>query len=77
MRRRSHELEPVPRSGRDVPRRDGLDVLLHERPYKDSWTLEAAADEIRGASGTQFDPAVVKAFDALGPSGWRVGSTVG
>jgi putative two-component system response regulator len=48
-----------------------FDVLVHERPYKEEWTAGDAAAEIRRAAGTQFDPTVVEAFDALGPSGWR------
>ena len=50
---------------------DVFDVLVHERPYKDSWSVEAAAEEIRTGAGTQFDPAVVEVFDALGPAGWQ------
>jgi HD-GYP domain-containing protein (c-di-GMP phosphodiesterase class II) len=47
-------------------------VLVHERPYKESWTVEAAAEEIRRGSGTQFDPDVVAAFDGLGAEAWRL-----
>jgi HD-GYP domain-containing protein (c-di-GMP phosphodiesterase class II) len=50
---------------------DVFDVLVHERPYKDSWSVEAAAEEIRKGAGTQFDPAVVVVFEELGPTGWR------
>jgi putative nucleotidyltransferase with HDIG domain len=50
---------------------DVFDVLVHERPYKDSWTADAAAEEIRRGAGTQFAPAVVEAFDSLGASAWR------
>jgi HD-GYP domain-containing protein (c-di-GMP phosphodiesterase class II) len=46
---------------------DVFDVLVHERPHKESWTAEAAAQEIRRGAGTQFDPAVVRAFDELAP----------
>ena len=47
-----------------------FDVLVHERPYKEAWTVEDAAGEIRTGSGTQFDPAVVAAFDALAAGSW-------
>ena len=47
-----------------------FDVLVHERPYKESWTVEAAAAEIEGGAGTQFDPEVVEAFADLGPRAW-------
>jgi HD-GYP domain-containing protein (c-di-GMP phosphodiesterase class II) len=50
---------------------DVFDVLVHERPYKDSWTVEEAAEEIRRGAGTQFDPSVVQAFEDLGPRAWR------
>jgi putative two-component system response regulator len=50
---------------------DVFDVLVHERPYKESWTVEAAAEEIRSGAGTQFAPAAVEAFEALGPAIWR------
>jgi HD-GYP domain-containing protein (c-di-GMP phosphodiesterase class II) len=50
---------------------DVFDVLVHERPYKESWTVEAAAEEIRRGPGTQFDPDVVKAFEALGEGAWQ------
>jgi HD-GYP domain-containing protein (c-di-GMP phosphodiesterase class II) len=49
---------------------DVFDVLVHERPYKESWTVEAAAEEIRRGAGTPFDPQVVGAFEALGAAAW-------
>jgi len=63
--------EDIPAVARIAAVADVFDVLVHERPYKDSWSVEAAAEEIRKGSGTQFDPAVVEAFEALGPDGWR------
>jgi putative two-component system response regulator len=50
---------------------DVFDVLVNERPYKESWTVEAAAEEIRRGAGTQFAPTAVEAFSALGPEVWR------
>ena len=50
---------------------DVFDVLVHERPYKESWTVEAAGEEIRRGAGTQFDPDVVRAFEELGASAWQ------
>jgi putative nucleotidyltransferase with HDIG domain len=60
----------IPLAGRLVHVADVFDVLVHERPYRESFTWEQAAAEIRAGSGTQFDPEVVRAFEALGPSGW-------
>ena len=67
-------------AGRDIPLvarlvavADVFDVLVHERPYKEAWTVEDAASEIRTGAGTQFDPDVVQAFDALGAGSWTAG----
>jgi putative nucleotidyltransferase with HDIG domain len=60
----------IPLVGRLVAVADVFDVLVHERPYKEAWTVESAAGEIRAGAGTQFDPAVVAAFDALGAGSW-------
>lgn len=62
--------EAIPLAGRLVAVADVFDVLVHERPYKEEWTPQEAAEEIRRASGTQFDPAVIEAFEALGPRAW-------
>jgi putative nucleotidyltransferase with HDIG domain len=63
--------EAIPVEARLVALADVFDVLVHERPYKESWTVEAAVEEIRSAAGTQFAPAVVAAFERLGPSAWH------
>jgi putative nucleotidyltransferase with HDIG domain len=52
----------IPISGRIVALADVLDALLHERPYKHAWALDAATAEVHRLSGRQFDPAVVAAF---------------
>jgi putative nucleotidyltransferase with HDIG domain len=62
--------EAIPVAARLVHVADVFDILVHERPYKESWTVEAAAREIAGGAGTQFDPEAVGAFTALGPAGW-------
>jgi putative nucleotidyltransferase with HDIG domain len=62
--------EAIPLAARLVAVADVFDVLVHERPYKDAWTVEDAAGEIRAGAAAQFDPAVVDAFDALGAGGW-------
>jgi putative nucleotidyltransferase with HDIG domain len=63
--------EDVPVEARLVSVADVFDVLVHERPYKESWTVEAAAEEIRRGAGTQFAPDVVRAFEGLGPAVWH------
>ncbi len=56
----------IPLVGRLVHVADVFDVLVHERPYKDAFSVEDAAAEIEGGAGTQFDPEVVEAFADLG-----------
>jgi putative nucleotidyltransferase with HDIG domain len=63
----------IPLVARLVAVADVFDVLVHERPYKEAWTVEDAAGEIREGAGTQFDPEVVSAFDALGAGSWTAG----
>jgi putative nucleotidyltransferase with HDIG domain len=64
--------EAIPIAARLVHLADVFDVLLHERPYKDSWTVEAAVEEIERGAGTDFDPAAVRVFKRLGVAGLQV-----
>jgi putative two-component system response regulator len=57
--------EEIPIAGRIVAVADVFDALTHDRPYKKAWPLLEAVAEIRRLSGTQFDPAVVDAFEAV------------
>lgn len=41
---------------------DTWDAMTSDRPYRDGLGDKVAAKELRDCSGTQFDPAVVKAF---------------
>src|SRR4051794_14815321 len=54
--------DAIPIAARLVHLADVFDVLLHERPYKDPWTIEAAVEEIERGAGTDFDPGVVQVF---------------
>jgi putative nucleotidyltransferase with HDIG domain len=67
--------DAIPIAGRVVAVADVFDILVHERPWKQEWKVEDAADEIRRSSGTQFDPAVVEAFEELGPATWQALAT--
>jgi HD-GYP domain-containing protein (c-di-GMP phosphodiesterase class II) len=44
---------------------DAYDAMTQDRPYRDAMTHEQAMHEIYQHNGTQFDPAVVTAFDDL------------
>jgi HD-GYP domain-containing protein (c-di-GMP phosphodiesterase class II) len=41
---------------------DSFDAMTSNRPYRNSLSLDAAFEELRRYSGSQFDPAVVDAF---------------
>jgi len=62
--------EDIPLVGRLVHVADVFDVLVHERPYKDAFSVEDAAKEITSGAGSQFDPEVVEAFTDLGARVW-------
>lgn len=57
--------ESIPFPARIFALCDVYDALISERPYKPAWTHDEAVREIAGATGSQFDPAVVHAFLAL------------
>jgi putative two-component system response regulator len=61
------EGEEIPLGGRITAVGDVFDALMHRRPYKDAWALDAALAEIRHAAGRHFDPAVVEVFEASDP----------
>jgi len=50
--------------GRIVALADVFDALTHKRTYKEAWSVEKAAEYIKEHSGTQFDPYLVKLFEA-------------
>ncbi|AGX87878.1 HD domain-containing phosphohydrolase [Candidatus Symbiobacter mobilis] len=50
--------------GRIVAVADVFDALTADRPYRQAWGVERAADFVRNGSGTRFDPACVEAFFA-------------
>jgi putative two-component system response regulator len=57
----------IPLCGRITAVADVFDALMHRRPYKEAWSLDAALAEIHDGSGRHFDPAVVDVFEASDP----------
>jgi response regulator RpfG family c-di-GMP phosphodiesterase len=52
----------IPLGARILAVADSFDAMTSDRPYRSSMPAKKAVDEIIRCSGTQFDPAVVKAF---------------
>jgi putative nucleotidyltransferase with HDIG domain len=50
---------------------DTLDAMTSDRPYRAAQSVNAARDEIRRFSGTQFDPKVVEIFLSMPESIWE------
>jgi diguanylate cyclase (GGDEF)-like protein/putative nucleotidyltransferase with HDIG domain len=53
---------------------DSYDAMRSPRVYKESFSQDKALAEIRGKAGTQFDPHVVKAFEAFLPELEKIGN---
>lgn len=54
--------EEIPLMARILSVADAFDAMTSDRPYRKMLSREAAISEIERCSGTQFDPAAVKAF---------------
>ena len=57
--------EEIPLAARVFAVADALDAITSDRLHRRGQSLEAARAAIRAGSGTQFDPQVVEALDAL------------
>jgi putative two-component system response regulator len=55
--------ECIPLAARIASVADAFDAMTSVRPYRTNRTLEEGLAEVRRCSGTQFDPAVVAAFE--------------
>ncbi|HZK88103.1 MAG TPA: HD domain-containing phosphohydrolase, partial [Anaerovoracaceae bacterium] len=54
--------ENIPYLARALSILDSYDAMIEDRPYRKAMSKEAAIEEIRKNSGTQFDPEVAKIF---------------
>jgi putative nucleotidyltransferase with HDIG domain len=57
--------EDIPLQARVFAVADALDALTTDRPYRPACGWAEARQVIRAASGTQFDPAIVAAYETL------------
>lgn len=58
--------EEIPLAARVFAVADTLDALTSDRPYRAARSLAEARAIIRENAGTQFDPAIVEAFERIG-----------
>lgn len=62
--------EEIPLAARIFAVVDALDTMTTNRPYRKALPYEQAKDEILRCSGTQFDPRIVEAFEAIPVNDW-------
>lgn len=64
---RGLKAEDIPEAGRIAAVADVFDALTNERAYREAFSVADALDQLHEGRGSQFDPAVVAAFDAVLP----------
>jgi HD-GYP domain-containing protein (c-di-GMP phosphodiesterase class II) len=57
--------EQIPLGARILAVVDAFEAMVEGRPYRPSLSVDAAREELLKNSGSQFDPKVVQAFEAL------------
>jgi HD-GYP domain-containing protein (c-di-GMP phosphodiesterase class II) len=57
--------EAIPLAARVFAVADALDALTTDRPYRPASSFAVARVEVRAGSGTQFDPAVIAAYEQI------------
>ena len=61
--------EQIPAGARILALADAFDAMTSTRPYRTALPLDRALGEVRDCAGSQFDPAVVRAFLAAWAEG--------
>jgi DNA-binding NarL/FixJ family response regulator len=64
---RGLKAKEIPEAGRIAAVADVFDALTNDRAYRSAFSIPEGLDKIRAARGSQFDPAVVEAFEAALP----------
>jgi cyclic di-GMP phosphodiesterase len=57
--------ESIPEAARVVAIADSFDAMTTRRPYRKELSPQEAYEEILAGSGSQYDPAIVKAFESV------------
>jgi putative nucleotidyltransferase with HDIG domain len=63
--------QDIPLGARIFAVADTLDAMTSDRPYRKALSFEAAFQEIRSCSGSQFDPRIAEAFLSIRPESWK------
>ena len=63
--------ESIPLNARIFAIADMFDALTSKRPYKESWTVDAAIAMLEQNSGSHFDPKLLSAFVTIAPGLYR------
>jgi diguanylate cyclase (GGDEF)-like protein/putative nucleotidyltransferase with HDIG domain len=61
--------DSIPVGARIIAVADAYSAMISSRPYREARDHEAAMAELRRCAGTQFDPAIIAAFEALVTAG--------
>jgi putative nucleotidyltransferase with HDIG domain len=64
--------EEIPLGARIFAIADALDAITSDRPYRKASSFSFAIEEIERCGGSQFDPAVLKAFTAIRIETWEL-----
>ena len=64
---RGLKAEEIPEPGRIAAVADVFDALTNDRPYRSAFSISEGLDKLNAGRGSQFDPAVVAAFEAALP----------
>lgn len=57
--------EKIPLGSRIIAVADSFDAMTSKRPYRDSFTMAQAIEELKKNAGTQFDPKIVDVFISI------------
>jgi len=63
--------DQIPLGARIFSIADTLDAMTSDRPYRQARSFEEARKEIRGCSGTQFDPKIVEVYLSMPVELWK------
>lgn len=64
--------EEIPLPARIFSIMDTLDAMTSDRPYRSALPLSEVVEELRGMTGSRFDPEIIEAFMEVGREAWHI-----